>query len=146
MAVEICDLRTGRVEIDAVANKLAPKFNATFNALLSVMEIQKPKDREQRANKLGPFASLSSSGSTNTADKTLEQSAKRVFYPTPEPSATGDALYTDSSESEDEEPWATELYSQKLLSQLMMDTLGAIGAEFRKIQWQRSGHRVELSQ
>jgi hypothetical protein len=154
------DLNCGVIDIDDVSNRLAPKFMATFSSLLSVMEIQEMKDRAKRSKEESQPSSIPvSSSSTIAAQKRPPQSpistvpAKRTRSrsdtpsPPPEPKTPDQPTRPQNSDftgsstaSKDEE------HTKKLLFQLLLNTLGMLEGDFRRITWQRSGYRVELSQ
>jgi hypothetical protein len=158
-AVEMNDLNSGLVDIDDVSNHLAPKFTATFSSILSVMEIQEIKERAKRAKQASqPESEPPASGSTITSRKRPPQSPlssapKRAKPAADEPSPPSEPKTPDqpiypsnpdftgaSIESKDEEN------TKKLLFDMLRNTMSVLEADFRRITWQRSGHRVELSQ
>src|SRR5437016_554190 len=157
------ELNNGTVKMKDVKNELAKDFVATFRSLLSVMSIQEVKERAKQAKEFSQEVSqLSSqpvsSGSTITARKRAPQSPvssapkrARATTDTPsprsepktpdQPTHPSDPDFTGASiESKDEEN------TKKLMAQLLMETLSILDEDFQQINWQRSGHTIELHQ
>lgn len=145
--------------MDHVRGKLARDFVATFRSLLNVMSVQEIKERAKQDKEAKQLDSQPmSSGSTSTTRKRPPQSpvssapkrtkatkdspSPRSEPKTPDqPTHPSDPNFTGASiESKDEEN------TKQLLSQLLMDTLNILEADFRTITWHKSGHFVELSQ
>ena len=158
--VEMSDLNSGVIDIDDVSNTIAPKFTAMFTSLLSVMEIQEIKERAKEAKRANQASFLpESSGTTiiglkRPADASAtaipsKRPKARSSTPSPrpeprtpdQPSHPSNPDFTGgSTESKDEEN------TKKLLFDVLRNTMSMLEADFRRITWQRSGYRVELSQ
>ncbi len=151
------DLNNGNIDIDDVTNHLAPKFGATFTALLATLEIQEMKQRAKLAKQESRASSFPASSGTNlkrsaeSQDVSVPSKRARAESDRPSPSAEprtpdqpthpSDPNWTGSSSaSKDEEN------TRALLKQLVMNTLSTLESDFRRIVWQQSGHRVELAQ
>lgn len=134
-------LSVGEIEIDDVSDTLAPKFAHTFKSLLSVMEARETKLRIKEAKGTSKSSNQSVSTESN-APQPIDSSTLHVEPRTPdEPTHPSNPKWSGSSSaSQDEEA------TKKLLSLLLSETMTILGADFRKIKWQRSGLRVELAQ
>jgi hypothetical protein len=158
-AVDMNELNYGIVEMDDVSNRIAPKFSATFLALLKLMEIQEMKERAKLIKAGAQNTSHASSSATTLkrpADNNPIIAPKRVKSsrgtpsPPPEPTTPDRPTYPSNSDftgastisttSQDEEN------TKKLLFLFIMNTLNVLGLDFRQITWQRNGYRVELNQ
>ena len=159
-AVDMNDLNSGAVDIDEVKS-LAPEFTTTFISLLGVMEIREMKQRAKEIKQAGQMSSIpSSSGTIVTNLKRSTDSQAPVLHPKrvratnddtppprPEPRTPDQPTHPSnpdltggSTESKDEEN------TKKLLIDIVRNSMSVLEAGFRKILWQRSGCRVELSQ
>jgi len=154
------DLNSGVIDIDDVSNTIAPKFTAMFTSLLSVMEIQELKERAKEAKRASQASSLPASSDTTIirlkrpADSSATvipskrpKAGSSTPSPHPEPRTPDRPTHPsnpdftgDSTESKDEEN------TKKLLFDVLRNTMSMLEADFRRITWQRSGYRVELSQ
>lgn len=169
-SVEMDDFVKGLIDRTDVKTR-APDFKEMFNALLTVMTIQEDKlnAREQRENKTATKATeiphsspavATSSQKRTRPDSTSSITAKRpkgagdaqvpppTTPTTPEqpktpdqPTMPADPNHTSSSTESKPEP-----NTDKLLWILLMNTLNALEREFSNINWQRSGHKVEIAQ
>lgn len=153
------ELNIGALDIDQV-KKLAPEFTTTFTSLLGVMEIREMKQRAKENKSAGQISSiLPSSDTTLTNLKRSAGSQASVLppkrtkstngspSPRPEPRTPDQPTHPSnpdltggSTESKDEEN------TKKLLIDILRNSMSVLEAGFRKIPWQRSGCRVELSQ
>lgn len=153
-------LNNGTIDSDDV-RLLAPDFKATFDSLLTLMEVQEIKERAKMLKEASQASSIPSSLAAKT---TLKRGAsqdpipfiKRTRTssngpsPLPEPTTPDRPTHpsnpdytgasTVSTASQDEENTRT------LLRNLMFSTLDILTSEIRRISWQRSGHKVELCQ
>ena len=153
-------LNNGSIDIDDVTNHLAPKFGATFTALLATLEIQEMKQRAKVAKQKSQASLVPASTDTTITNLKRSADSQDVTVPskraraesdcpspvteprTPDqPTHPSDPNWTGTSiASKDEENTRT------LLKQLVMNTLSTLESDFRRIVWQQSGHRVELAQ
>jgi hypothetical protein len=148
-------LNSGIIDIDDVANTMAPKFAPTFTSLLDVMSRQEIKQRIKQISQSSLVPS--SSAATVVSRKRPPQSpisnapVKRTKQtdgsPSPpsepktpdQPTQSADPNWTGSTtESKDEEN------TKMLLKQFLLNTMSVLEGDFRRINWQRSGHKVEL--
>ncbi len=72
------DLNSGNINIDDVSDTLAPKFHATFNSLVAVMESQESKQRLKEIKLARQNSQAMSSGSTATGQKPSHSSQVSV--------------------------------------------------------------------
>jgi hypothetical protein len=160
-AVEMSDISTGKVDIDDVIDSIAPKFGATFTALLSVMEVQERKQLAKEAKPANQARSMVASSGSTIIPKRPSPSPTSIGPP---PAKRSKSAYDPPSPSHQprtpDQPTnpsnpnltssticsTDESHTQKLLYQLIMNTLGTLRSEFRTIAWQRSGYKVELTQ
>lgn len=151
------DLASGDIDIDDVADSLAPKFVPTFKSLFSLMVAQETKLQIKQARQASQLSSQAeSSGSTvispdqdphkpvvPTSSKRTKPSTDTLSEPTTpnQPTHPSDPKWSGSTTaSKDEES------TKKLLSNFLSDTMIILGADFRRIHWQQSGLKVELLQ
>jgi hypothetical protein len=156
------DLNSGIIDSDDVRKRLAPDFTATFESLLTLMEIQEIKEHARISKEASQMSSIpSSSDATATHTKRPAEhdpvsTAKRIRRSSNAPSPPIEPTTPDrpthpsnpdftgtstlSTASQDEENTRT------LLKNILLNTLSILEADFRRIFWQRSGYRVELCQ
>jgi hypothetical protein len=148
-AVDMNDLCSGEINIDDVRKKFAPDFVQTFRSLLTIMENQETKLQMKEAKERSQSNSQSVSGSTSTdalpsgvASRTQSSPDISSEPRTPDqPTHPSNPKWSGSSTaSQDEEA------TKKLLSRLLWDTMTILEADFRMVNWQKSGLKVELTE
>ena len=141
-AVDANALRCGDIDIDDVSNRLAPKFIHTFKSLYNVMVAQETKLRIKQAKQASQFDTTQISTSTDISQNQSPSIPSSNEPRTPDqPTHPSDPKWSGSStSSQDEEA------TKKLLYSMLSDTMTILESDFRKIQWQRSGLKVEILQ
>jgi len=155
-SVDIIDLNSGVIDIDEVRRKLAPDFVVFFTSLLDVISVQEKKQRPKQVSKQNSVSAWS--GSTITARKRPPQSPVTSKPPkktkeTNESSPYSEPKTPDQPANPSNPDWTggtatskDEENTKMLLKHLLVNTMGVLEADFRRITWQRSAHRVELVQ
>ena len=157
-AVDMDLLQKTTMDQDEVS-ELAPHFTHTFEALLAVMTLQEKKlqERAERDAKAAAHTASTTTSNTTTSQKRTRSTSPgpvpgkrpkkeahtemRAQPTTPDqPTSPVDPDHTSSSLESKAEP-----DSQKLLEDFLRDTLRALMKDVRVIQWQRSGHKVEIA-
>jgi hypothetical protein len=149
----------GRIEVDDVADTLAPKFATMFTSLLRVMAIQESKERakkerqEQQAFKASQ-ASASTKRSADSQATIIPAKRARIDsdYSQPEPLTPSDqnvieteATFTGGTDKSGRSiEYKDEESSKQLVYDILRNTMSALGVDFRRIGWQKSGNRIEL--
>jgi len=154
-------LQKTTIDLDEVSD-IAPHFTHTFEALLAVMTLQEKKlqERAERDAKEATHAA-----SIPTSDSTITTVSQKRTRPSSlgsvhgkHPKKEGDTEVTEQPTTSDQPPSPinpdhtssslesrAEPDSQKLLEDFLRDTLRALMKDVRLIQWQRSGHKVEIA-
>lgn len=151
-AVDMNDLCSGDIDIDEVRKEFAPDFVQTFNSLLTIMENQETKLRMKEAKVESQLSSQSLSSSTNT--DTILSSPEVVSSRTKSSADTSSEPRTPDQPTHPSNPkWSgsstasqDEEATKKLLSRLLSETMTILEADFRRVQWQKSGLKVELAE
>jgi hypothetical protein len=141
-------LSGGDIDIDDVSHYLAPKFVHTFTSLLNVMEAQETELRNKQAEQASRLNSqLNRASSSITSPRFIvdSMSTASATFSLSEPRTPDQPIHPSdpkwngsSTASKDEEA------TKKLLSNLLSDTMLILESDFRRIQWQQSGLKVEL--
>lgn len=154
-SVNMDHLNTGQMEADNV-KRVAPDFTSMYTSLLNVMAIRETKQRARKAQQASQVSSIpSSSNMTTTSLKRPSDSqeyagdAKRVRTGnTPDrPTKPVDATFSNTTDkSGNSIEFKDEEHTKELITLLLMNTMSVLESEFRRIEWQQSGRRVELCQ
>jgi hypothetical protein len=167
-AIDMDDLNNGMLEMDDVRDQ-APDFTAMFTSLLNVMAIQETKERakfaKQQASQARSAQIMSSTSSTTATKRAADSqdstsSANKRLKTDDAPSPPFDARTPPNQLTIAENPHLTnttdksgrsieykdEESTRKLLCNTIMSTTSLLRRDFRVINWQRGGARVELFQ
>jgi hypothetical protein len=148
-------LNTGLMEADDV-KKVAPDFTSMYTSLLNVMAIRETKQRVRKAQQASQASSLptSSNMTTTTKKRPLDTQADggdakrvRTGHTPDRPTKPVDANFTNTTDkSGDSIEYKDEEHTKELVTLLLMNTMSVLESRFRRIEWQKSGRRVELGQ
>ena len=163
--VDMCCRELAAVDMDLVQQKriteddvaeLAPHFTHTFDSLLGVMTLQEIRlqKRAERDAKVGAsmettstikigqkrtlptsFASMPEKRRRTEGDSKVPEQPKTPDQPT----YPVDSRYSGSSAESKDEP-----HTRELLADFVKDTLLALKADFKQLNWLHSEHLVEL--
>jgi hypothetical protein len=146
------DVNKGLIEIDDVGDNLAPKFATMFASLLNVMAVSEAKQRakkaqlEKRAQKAIQLASakrLADSEIFPEASKRIR--LKKSLTPLDQSTNPQDSNFTGGTDKSGKSiEYKDEESSKQLVFDILRNSMSALGGDFRRIGWQKDGHRVEL--
>jgi len=148
-SVELKDLETATVDIDEVAINLAPQFSTTFSTLLDVRAIEEKK-KQAKAEKEArqALSQLSITSSTTQVLKGINECVATKSAPeTPDrPTLASNPNFTRSTVESGTSLQSKDEESTKVLANTFIrESMALLGAPFREIRWQQSGHKVQLT-
>jgi hypothetical protein len=148
-SVDLKDLETATVDIDEVAINLAPQFSSTFSTLLDVRAIEEKK-KQAKAEKEArqALSQLSITSSTTQVLKGINECvATKPFPETPDrPTLASNSNFTRSTVESGTSLQSKDEESTKVLANTFIrESMALLGAPFREIRWQQSGHKVQLT-
>jgi len=160
----MADLRSGKVKLPVVQQKLARNFHSVYASLLDLMAIQDGKGSGSQQ----PVSSSAPPSSAGTITTTSAASVKSLKRPPPSSLAAGSAkkAKTTASSLSGSEPTTPdqlthpvnpnysgdtaasqdEDITKELLIRVIYDSLSILAPECSEISWQLSGNFVELHQ
>jgi hypothetical protein len=150
-AVNMDDVNKGLIEIDDVGDILAPKFATMFASLLNVMAVSETKQLAKKKKLDKQALKIQSASAKRPADSEIfPESSKRIrvkksMTPLDQSTLPQDPHYTGGTDKSGKSiEYKDEESSKQLVFDLLRNSMSALGGDFRRIGWQKDGHRVEL--